>query len=122
MVLGRFHGIDKLAGYNYSMTPYHFGANNPIMFNDPTGLIQELPPWLQQIWDQHEGGANGGTTWTNNGNGGFTSGGGQTSNYSGGGNSGSGGHWKQMSGAGRFLKKLFGGNKNGNHSGYKWER
>ncbi|MEO9966197.1 MAG: DUF6443 domain-containing protein [Reichenbachiella sp.] len=36
--LGRFHGVDKLASLYPGITPSHFGANNPINFNDPTGL------------------------------------------------------------------------------------
>lgn len=36
--IGRFQGIDQLAELTPSLTPNHFGANNPISFNDPTGL------------------------------------------------------------------------------------
>ncbi len=37
--IGRFQGIDLLAELTPSITPMQFGANNPISFNDPTGLI-----------------------------------------------------------------------------------
>ncbi len=35
--IGRFSGIDILADKYSSITPYQFAANNPIIFNDPTG-------------------------------------------------------------------------------------
>ncbi len=37
-VLGRFHGVDMLAGIAPGLTPYRFGFNNPISCNDPEGL------------------------------------------------------------------------------------
>ncbi|UII34115.1 DUF6443 domain-containing protein [Fulvivirga ulvae] len=39
---GRFNGVDALAHMMPNLTPYRFGFNNPVSFNDPTGLI-ELP-------------------------------------------------------------------------------
>ncbi len=36
--LGRFHGYDALASAFSGITPYQFGFNNPMRFNDPTGL------------------------------------------------------------------------------------
>jgi len=36
--LGRFNTVDKLAELTYSMSPYTFGNNNPILFSDPSGL------------------------------------------------------------------------------------
>lgn len=39
--LGRFMQIDPMADVLSSITPYNYGYNNPIMFNDPTGLIGE---------------------------------------------------------------------------------
>lgn len=39
--LGRFSAIDKLASKYPTITPYHYGYNNPIRFIDPTGLEGE---------------------------------------------------------------------------------
>ena len=39
--LGRFMNIDPLAEVQESWTPYHFSYNNPIMLNDPSGLLPE---------------------------------------------------------------------------------
>ncbi|MEP4091040.1 DUF6443 domain-containing protein, partial [Reichenbachiella sp.] len=36
-VLGRFNAIDPLASSMASWTPYHYGFDNPIMYNDPLG-------------------------------------------------------------------------------------
>lgn len=36
--IGRFNCIDKLAESFFDVTPYNFANNNPIYFNDPTGL------------------------------------------------------------------------------------
>jgi RHS repeat-associated protein len=35
--LGRFMGVDMLSEKAIGMSSYHFGADNPIMFNDPLG-------------------------------------------------------------------------------------
>ena len=37
-VIGRFHGVDKIAEDMYGINPYHYSFNNPIKLNDPTGL------------------------------------------------------------------------------------
>jgi len=37
--LGRLWGVDKMAETMPSMTPFHYGFNNPTSFNDPTGLF-----------------------------------------------------------------------------------
>lgn len=37
--IGRFTGVDMLSEQGYGINPYHFGMNNPIFFNDPTGSI-----------------------------------------------------------------------------------
>ena len=36
--IGRFSGVDAMASKYFTMTPYQYGANNPIRFNDPSGL------------------------------------------------------------------------------------
>ncbi|WP_177217513.1 RHS repeat domain-containing protein [Thermoflexibacter ruber] len=41
--LGRFHQIDPLADLFTGINPYQFGYNNPVMFNDPTGLASPTP-------------------------------------------------------------------------------
>jgi RHS repeat-associated protein len=41
--LGRFHGIDALADMFPGITPMHFGYNNPVLFNDPSGLKANGP-------------------------------------------------------------------------------
>jgi hypothetical protein len=38
--IGRFLGIDKLAEFSYSITPYRFAYNNPVYWSDPTGLFE----------------------------------------------------------------------------------
>jgi RHS repeat-associated protein len=37
--LGRFMQLDEMAIIQTSWTPYHYNANNPIKFKDPTGLL-----------------------------------------------------------------------------------
>ncbi|QDH80577.1 hypothetical protein FKX85_16630 [Echinicola soli] len=39
--IGRFLGTDKLSDMYTSISPMVFGFNNPIKFNDPTGLLGE---------------------------------------------------------------------------------
>jgi RHS repeat-associated protein len=39
--LGRFTGVDALAEMYQPLTPYQYAANNPLMFNDPSGLESE---------------------------------------------------------------------------------
>jgi len=37
--IGRFRGIDALAGSMPGITPYQYAFNNPVMMNDPSGLV-----------------------------------------------------------------------------------
>jgi RHS repeat-associated protein len=41
--IGRFAGADALAESNPELSPYHFSNNNPVLFEDPTGLVQTAP-------------------------------------------------------------------------------
>ena len=41
--LGRFAQVDPLADLITGISPYHFGYNNPISYNDPLGLIGNNP-------------------------------------------------------------------------------
>ena len=36
--LGRFFQVDPLAAKDHTISPFAYGGNNPVMFNDPTGL------------------------------------------------------------------------------------
>jgi RHS repeat-associated protein len=42
--IGRFTGVDMLSEVGFSQSPYHFGENNPITFNDPTGALKAVNP------------------------------------------------------------------------------
>jgi RHS repeat-associated protein len=35
--IGRFTGVDILSESTFGLSPFHFGNNNPIFYNDPTG-------------------------------------------------------------------------------------
>lgn len=39
--LGRFHNIDKMTDIMPSLSPYRFAFNNPVLWGDPTGLLEE---------------------------------------------------------------------------------
>jgi RHS repeat-associated protein len=39
--IGRFTGVDILAESTADLTPYHFAANNPVMFVDPSGALSK---------------------------------------------------------------------------------
>jgi RHS repeat-associated protein len=119
--IGRFTGVDMYAESYAEMTPYQFGANNPVMFNDPMGDRlqkgedgQYHPDWYNDLmW----GGGAGGTY------SGYGSSGGGSSGF-GGGIGGSGGgqyaaFWTAALGAinnGHSIKK----DKNGNWGFWSW--
>jgi RHS repeat-associated protein len=44
--LGRFNHVDPLAAMIPSLSPYHFGFNNPVRYSDPLGLMgQDAGIW-----------------------------------------------------------------------------
>jgi RHS repeat-associated protein len=49
--LGRFMQIDPLANVTASLTPYHYGANDPVYWNDPTGLLVYNRKWGEPIFN-----------------------------------------------------------------------
>ncbi|MBX2966552.1 MAG: hypothetical protein KF845_10430 [Cyclobacteriaceae bacterium] len=44
--LGRFMQVDPMASAYAMWSPYNYGANNPVTFNDPTGLY---PQWYPEF-------------------------------------------------------------------------
>ncbi|HEX8039534.1 MAG TPA: RHS repeat-associated core domain-containing protein, partial [Chryseosolibacter sp.] len=52
--LGRFGQVDPMASASASQTPYSFGFNNPVLFNDPNG---DYPLEVQIDKEHHGGGA-----------------------------------------------------------------
>lgn len=41
--LGRFHQLDEFGEINEEVSLFSFGHNNPLLYNDPLGLIDGLP-------------------------------------------------------------------------------
>jgi RHS repeat-associated protein len=50
--LGRFFQIDELGEANEDVSSYSFSHNNPIVFNDPLGLIDGLPGETPAVLDK----------------------------------------------------------------------
>ncbi|MCX8526501.1 RHS repeat-associated core domain-containing protein, partial [Chryseobacterium formosus] len=73
--LGRWGVIDPMAEVTPHLSPYHYANNNPLMYNDPTGMLSES--FMNNIWNSASG-----TTWYNTGMG-FTSSGGNSMDYDG---------------------------------------
>jgi RHS repeat-associated protein len=38
--LGRFFQVDPMAEHDHTLSPFVYGGNNPIVYNDPTGLMR----------------------------------------------------------------------------------
>jgi RHS repeat-associated protein len=47
--LGRFHQIDPLADSYASQTPYNFANNDPVYWNDPTGLAPNMHDFINTV-------------------------------------------------------------------------
>ncbi len=60
--IGRFTGVDAMAEETMHLTPYQFGGNDPIAYNDPTGLL------LKRSDQMEEEGASGYGNWDDVGN------------------------------------------------------
>ena len=68
--LGRFHSVDALAETQYSYTPYHFGFNNPVYWNDPSGLHPaSMMEIIKAAWNATADGTN--SHWINDGSNNF---------------------------------------------------
>jgi RHS repeat-associated protein len=54
--VGRFTGVDALAEKFMSLTPFHYSYNNPMSFNDPTGLSPNYTyNWEKERYEDEEG-------------------------------------------------------------------
>lgn len=67
--IGRFMGIDALAEMMPSITPNHFGYNNPVFWADPSGLLSQA--FIDSLLKNSHGDS---TTWKNDGTGLFSNG------------------------------------------------
>lgn len=55
--IGRFAGVDAMSESSIDLSPYHFASNNPIVLNDPSGLLAiepGMPPTLQKFLQQNQ--------------------------------------------------------------------
>lgn len=49
--IGRFNVVDPLAEIDHNMSPYVFSRNNPVFFNDPTGLNSDYEDGDDTDWN-----------------------------------------------------------------------
>jgi hypothetical protein len=63
-VLGRFNGVDIMATKYANLSPYNYGFNNPVYWNDPTGADGEPPTWQQLMAAINALLEDGGGTWS----------------------------------------------------------
>jgi RHS repeat-associated protein len=54
--LGRFGGVDILSQQSHGLSPYQFGLNNPILFNDPLGDRAVAMGDIERMWNSPNGG------------------------------------------------------------------
>jgi len=52
--IGRFYANDPLSLQGHSLTPYRFGFNNPVSFNDPTGLYEQWDDYLDRKQSEYK--------------------------------------------------------------------
>jgi len=48
--LGRFWQVDPLANLSYEFSPFLYGNNNPILINDPSGLVGDSTDKKGNVW------------------------------------------------------------------------
>ena len=60
--IGRFFSMDAISEASVSLTPYHYGYNNPVFWSDPTGLLSDS--FINSIWNSSGRGV---TNWSNEG-------------------------------------------------------
>ena len=65
--LGRFNQIDPLASKYSSLTPYNFGFNDPVFWNDPSGADPWDDFWAAVYAQLEDLGSSGATSWTSGG-------------------------------------------------------
>ena len=55
---GRFNCVDVLAEKTWGVSPYQYGFNNPVFFNDPTGALTkaEFDKLIETLWGSNYGG------------------------------------------------------------------
>ncbi|MEM7512587.1 MAG: RHS repeat-associated core domain-containing protein, partial [Bacteroidota bacterium] len=54
-VVGRWNGVDALADFYPSLTPYHYVYNNPLIFVDPLGLEGYRYDWVREVYRDENG-------------------------------------------------------------------
>ncbi|QQV02990.1 hypothetical protein [Chryseobacterium sp. FDAARGOS 1104] len=63
--LGRWGVVDPLVEVTPHLSPYHYANNNPLMYNDPKGMLSQS--FIDAMWNSSPDGAT--TTWYNTGSG-----------------------------------------------------
>ncbi|AZA62810.1 RHS repeat domain-containing protein [Chryseobacterium indoltheticum] len=63
--IGRWGVADPMSEATPDLSPYHYANNNPMMYNEPTGMLSQS--FADNLWNSSSG-----TTWYNNNDGSFT--------------------------------------------------